>query len=446
MIVDNLDDFNIFLDDASDKNIFLIPIYSDINKHSVNNRISLIYVHVIGGNTYAIPSNHSESLIDRDLINKISLNGLVFVLNKKRFMHHMNFESMFDYNTLNYFYTNTPINLESYENNCITHYIRRYGNIENIIDIVPIVKLIEMCNLIRDDFIEFYENTKIDEKFAYYDLAFNDTLFNIEKNGLRVTEDFYHLFNYNQPVSDRVYSEYNIFTRTGRVSNAFGGVNFSAINNNKDRECFISRFGDSGMMVQFDYSSYHLYLVSTLVGYTFPKDVSAHEYLGRYYYNKETLTEDEYIESKKINFNILYGGIDKDFLIIPFFKITDNYIKEQWKSFVDDTYIYSPIFKRKINKSFFDDMNPSKLFNYLIQSMESETSIVNINKVVNLLESFKSKIILYTYDSILVDFNKLDGGELITNIKNILECEGKYPISVKVGYDFYNLINIEKLK
>jgi len=310
---------------------------------------------------------------------------------------------------------------------------------------IPIVKLIEMCDSIRNDFIKFYKSTKVDEKFAYYDVAFNDVLYNIEKNGLKVSDRFHDLFNYNQPASDRVYSEYNIFTRTGRTSNAFGGVNFSAINNNEDRECFISRFGEDGMLVQFDYSSYHLYLVSTLIGYTFPTDVSAHEYLGRYYYDKDKLTEEEYNEAKKINFNILYGGIDKDFLSIPFFNLTNSYIEEQWKSFIDDTYIYSPIFKRRINKSFFDDMSPSKLFNYLIQSMESETSIVNISKVICLLENFESKIILYTYDSILVDFKKSDGGKLITDIKNVLECNGKYPASVKVGHDYYNMINVEKL-
>jgi len=445
MIIDNLDGFNVFLEDASKKNVLLIPIYSDINKHSVNNRISLLYIHVIGGNTYVIPSNHSESLVDKKLIDKIKLDGLVFVLNKKRFMYHMKFESMFDYNTLNYFYTNNPIDIESYENNCISYYTRRRGNIKNIIDIVPLIKIVEMCNKIRDNFIEFYKNTKITDQFAYYDLAFNDTLFNIEKNGLKVTDRFHHLFNYNQLVSSLVYSEYNIFTRTGRTSNAFGGVNFSAINNNEDRECFISRFGKDGMMIQFDHTAYHLYLVASLIGYTFPKDVSAHEYLGRFYYNKESLTEDEIAEAKKINFNILYGGIDEDFLSIPFFNLTNSYIEEQWKSFENDTYICSPIFKRKIKKSSIDDMSPNKLFNYLIQSMESETSIMNINKVVKLLDSFKSKIILYTYDSILVDFNKADGGELITDIKNTLECEGKYPTSVKIGYDYFNIINVDKL-
>ncbi|MBC8147131.1 MAG: hypothetical protein H8E98_04025 [Bacteroidetes bacterium] len=445
MIVDNLDDFNVFLDDASKKNVLLIPVYSDTAKHSINNRISLLYIQVIGGNTYIIPSNHSESLINKDLINQIKLDGVVFVLNKKKFMYHMNFESMFDYNTLDYFYTNTPIDVEAYKNNCILHYTRRYGNIENIIDIIPLIKLVEMCNKIRDDFITFYKSTKITDQFAYYDLAFNDTLFNIEKNGLKVTEDFHHSFNYNQPAKDMVYSEYNIFTRAGRVSNAFGGVNFSAINNNTDRECFISRFGKDGMIIQFDYTAYHLYLVAELVGYKFPKDISAHEYLGRYYYDKKTLTEDEIAEAKKINFNIIYGGIDKDFLSIPFFDLTNSYIEEQWKSFENDTYICSPVFKRKIKKSSIDDMSPNKLFNYLIQSMESETSIMNINKVVKLLDSFKSKIILYTYDSILVDFNKKDGGDLITNIKDILECGDKYPISVKIGYDYFNMINVDKL-
>ena len=51
------------------------------------------------------------------------------------------------------------------------------------------------------------------------------------------------------------------------------------------------------------------------------------------------------------------------------------------------------------------DMNPSKLFNYYLQSMETEYNMAMINEVNALLGPYDTKLILYTYDSLLFDFN-----------------------------------------
>jgi hypothetical protein len=51
----------------------------------------------------------------------------------------------------------------------------------------------------------------------------------------------------------------------------------------------------------------------------------------------------------------------------------------------------------------------------------------------------KSKIILYTYDSFLIDFNKEDGAETITYIKEEMES-GKFPVKIEIGYDYQNMI------
>jgi hypothetical protein len=48
-----------------------------------------------------------------------------------------------------------------------------------------------------------------------------------------------------------------------------------------------------------------------------------------------------------------------------------------------------------------------------------------------------SSIVLYTYDSILIDFNKNDGIQTVTEIKTLLESTG-YITKMKKGtnYDF----------
>ena len=82
------------------------------------------------------------------------------------------------------------------------------------------------------------EATYIEKSGDYVNMSYNDevsdNLLHIEKNGLMTTTGY-------------VFSEYNLFTSTGRPSNRFGGINFAALNK-KDgsRERFISRYSSIG--------------------------------------------------------------------------------------------------------------------------------------------------------------------------------------------------------
>jgi hypothetical protein len=58
---------------------------------------------------------------------------------------------------------------------------------------------------------------------------------------------------------------------------------------------------------------------------------------------------------------------------------------------------------------------------------------------------FESKIILYTYDSLLVDFNKADGAEYIRYIKSEME-QTKFPVKISIGPDYHNLVNVDSNK
>jgi hypothetical protein len=87
-------------------------------------------------------------------------------------------------------------------------------------------------------------------------------------------------------------------------------------------------------------------------------------------------------------------------------------------------------------------MNSQKLLNYLIQSLEMEETMAILDTLTSVNERYKSKIILYTYDSVLIDFHKDDGGKYIHKVKNILECNGKYPVKCSIGYDYHNLKNV----
>ncbi len=95
-----------------------------------------------------------------------------------------------------------------------------------------------------------------------------------------------------------------------------------------------------------------------------------------------------------------------------------------------------------MKKSFYSDMNANKLFNYYLQAVETEYSIIIINNINELLQAYSTKLILYTYDSLLFDFNISEGKELIVNIKNVMSDNGKYPVKIKSGRTIHNMNSI----
>jgi len=114
---------------------------------------------------------------------------------------------------------------------------------------------------------------------------------------------------------NKVYSQYNYYTMTGRPSNAYRGFNFAAMNKEDGtRAAFCSRF-DNGALVEMDFDSYHVRLIARLIGYDLPTS-SIHDYLGQFYFGVSQLTDEQRDESKQITFRLLYGGIDSEFLSI----------------------------------------------------------------------------------------------------------------------------------
>ena len=242
----------------------------------------------------------------------------------------------------------------------------------------------------------------------------------IERNCMYVKLDsFNNNFNRNY-TNNFVKVLYNIHTKTGRPSNVYDGVNYSAINKKDDsRLNFISRF-DSGYLVEYDFDSYHIRIIGKLLNYDFSDIESLHTYFAKMYFNTDTITESQYEDSKKISFTLLYKD-DKDLCDrynIDFFNKVYSLKEKIWEQYQNIGYVDSPITQRKLSVS--DEMNKSKLFSYYIQMIETELSMLFIHGVNTFLNNKKSKMVLYTYDSILIDYNVEDGYDLLKDLKKIL--------------------------
>jgi len=102
-------------------------------------------------------------------------------------------------------------------------------------------------------------------------------------------------------------------------------------------------------------------------------------------------------------------------------------------------YILSPYFKREIRKDRIEEPTPSKVFNYMIQLAETEMNLAAINKLKPLFDGMRSCPVLYTYDSVLFDYDMTDGKELLTDTIRILSHDGKFPMRVDYGTNYNDL-------
>jgi hypothetical protein len=77
-------------------------------------------------------------------------------------------------------------------------------------------------------------------------------------------------------------------------------------------------------------------------------------------------------------------------------------------------------------------MTANKLFNYYLQATETEVSVQKLQQVQTILQDRETCIILYTYDSILIDMPMHEAQEMIPAIKTVLE-QGNFPVKTQVG-------------
>lgn len=424
MIVEREDYLKEIAEKHKNSDCILIPILSDVNNHPLQNRLSLIYIKVLGGEDYIIPFNHSEALnLSVNLFELLNEFGKKYTYDKKKLNHIVRLDNVVDINLLYYMDKNEPLYIEDITTATHNYFYHRLYKTENVNDIVPILKHLELCRKLSDKFLEVI-SLPVHEK---YNDEVIENLTYLESSGLRYDNEL-------------IYSEYNIYTSTGRPSNRFGGINFAALNKTDgSRSPFKSRF-QNGMLIEFDYDAYHLRLIGELVGYKFPEG-SVHKHMAEFYGNVS------YEESKNKSFQYLYGHIPKEVIESnPFFSKVDGYINDIWKLYKREDFITSNIYNKKIYRKNLSEMNRNKLFNYLIQLTETENNMKMLNNLIPEMNNYESKLILYSYDSFLFDMNLNDGVDFLKNIKNVIEDGGLFPTKVSKGLNYNEMEDItEKL-
>ena len=380
---------------------------------------------------YIIPIDHNDGLnVDKNRVYELLKEfKTLYTIDKKELLYHFNIQESIDVSLLN-----TMVNYEKleYSNNTtlVNHFYNKH-KIKNINKIIPLPKLYENCEKIYDK-VEKLLDIEVPSGFDFYNTTATNVFYLLEQSGLGVYyEAFNKLFKPRDPlyntVDNSVLTFYNLYNITSRPTNAFNSVNFAAIPKGEQyRKCFKPK---NDYFVEFDFDGYHLRLLCEQINYELT-DESAHKQLAKLYFEKDNITDEEYNEAKQINFHAIYGKIPEKWAFLEIFEKIDSYIKDLWSRYQDEGKILAPISKKPFTRKL-KDMNPQKLMNYVMQSLETSRNIIILKEVLRYLKEKKTKVVLYTYDALLFDFSKEDGKETLEDIKRILESDGKYPVKFK---------------
>ena len=393
-----------------------------------------VYIRLLkSDHGFIIPINHDEGLnVPKErILQLLKSSSKIYTLNKKTLLYHFNLQDAIDISLL---YSMTKYDrLEYYHD--LNHFYNKYKDIPYINQLIPISKLYESCDKIYQkvkDIISY----DIPQGFDFYNKTATNVFFLLEQSGIGIHyEAFKKMFTPRNPlfntVDNTVLTSYNLYNATSRPTNAFNSVNFAAIPKTPEHRRSFRPTGD--YFVELDFDGYHLRLLCEQIGYQL-SDESAHKQLAKLYFEKEEITEDEYNKANQINFHAIYGKIPEEYAFVEVFTKIDGFIKGLWTEYETNGRVLAPISDKPFTKTL-KDMNPQKLMNYIMQSLETSRNILILKEVLRYLKNKRTKLVLYTYDALLFDFYKEDGKETLKELQEILESDGNYPTKLKYGKD-----------
>lgn len=399
------------------KEAYIEIIPNSYKTHPVTTEVSLIYLRPISASKgYIISINHSESMpLNSEYIAElINSYDTLYVWGKKEFLHFYLHKNLIDISL-----TSPEYEMETTR----AHQILEQRNKDklDINKIVPIVKHYETCeknyNNLKQYFNEpvnpFYNNR--------VPLVFNA----IERKGIQVNSELFQE-HFNKDLGDKVYTQYNYRTTTTRPSNRFGGINFAALN--KENGCRKAFIPSNDEFIEIDISAYHPTLAAMLVNYKFDTD-DIHASFAKMY-------NVDYKKAKELTFKQLYGGVFKQYRDLEFFQKIQEFINSLWSDFQNKGFIKCPISEYKFENSKLDNMNPQKLFNYLLQNLETSKNVCILWDIIKILKKTETNLVLYTYDAFLFDYDKTEES-VLNQIKEVFKS---HQLNIKISngnnYDF----------
>lgn len=305
-------------------------------------------------------------------------------------------------------------------NSTITYYNQKFYNDSELNLIIPIVKHYEYW----EDQYRGYRDAITTYTPNEYNQDLNDVFWFIERNALKVSKTFEDHFEVRRPFlsrfNDYIFTQYNLNTTTGRPSNTFNNLNFAALN--KDNGCRSAFIPRNDFLMEIDLTAYHPTLISKLVGYKSPTGDVYEDFALKYSIDRN--------EAKNLVFKQLYGHVFDEYKDFEFFQLSGKLIQDIWEQFTTEGKVVVTETGKIFTAEELPDMNPQKLFNYLIQHWETYNNVQLLKSILQILNRKESKVVLYVYDAIVIDADKEEKEE----IEQILDVFEMNNLKIKVSY------------
>jgi len=389
-------------------NLIQIGIPKFIHKHYLNNTvIGIYYIDIESKKRYYSNITHPDWFCNESRIESATP---LFSLEKK-LMYRENISCGID---LNFLYS-ANIKFGDFVPQKFKQYTSRYDNNE----LIPLVKLFEICETIFETMHPklTFEHARI-ESAAKIDSLFYDSLYKTEKNKIVRTGNQIEFF----------YSDYNPYTITNRPTNSSGGINFTALSKKDDtRKNIVAEEGE--LLVQFDYSAFHPYLISRILNIEVPLGVDYYTHLNSQFNfskadNRDKLKEDF--------FKLIYGYAKST---NPFSKKIEDFEDVLHAQYKERNSIQSFFLKREL--FFKPNLNKNVLFNYFLQNMETEHNLLKIKQLFDIIPETQNSLILYVYDSFVFKL-PTENINIVQKIEEVLTREG-FPVKVYIGNNLQDL-------
>ena len=287
--------------------------------HACNDIIAAFIFNFKDGTKQYLNFEHNDLPIDctfKEFKSEIeSQNLIVYVNNKKAYKYWLNC-NLIDVNLFGFINNNEILD----EVECLTENFLKYNyrNINNFNLILPYVIHQRMFDVEIKQIETLGDKDTDNYCFKFFNNVISDTLFEVEKNGLKVDTDVFSKYFKSKTYNKFIYTNYNIYNPTGRPSNAYDNINYVALKKDDgSRASFVSRYGESGHLMMVDFTGFHPYIVANLIDYKVPEKETIYEHLAKYYFDVDTATSEDIAKSKKLTMVNLYGQISQQYYNIP---------------------------------------------------------------------------------------------------------------------------------
>ena len=394
-----------------------IPITSNPNKHQSAVGIIGMYFLFTDGEEHYLNFTHPDEMDSDISLQGIRLHHKTLVFNKKILVYN-GINDGIDLNSYLHYYTSDYINPKEFYPKGMEILANKFYKIEDLGQVIPLSKQLEWARRIARYVMKIYEDNPISKSCIDYCNDFINVFHEIEKNDILVGDEWKK-------------QNYMWYTATGRPSNAWDGFNFSAMNK-KDgsRDKIRSRF-DGGKIVQFDYDAFHIKLLAKILDYRF-------EYHPYEQIQNDLGIDMDYDQFKGKVFQNIYGMITPEFMNHTFFRSVQALIDELYYRYQTDGVVKSWFYEKLFRD--IQDATPNKVFNYVLQSLETEYNVRKIKSILPHLVDKKSVFMMYLYDAFIFDIHP-DENHLIDVLKSAFETDN---MSIKIysGEDFGHIKQI----